>query len=577
MELQREPLPGVDHAPAVDNGPAWWQRAFEAVGAALDTVPGWLWLALATALFIALLVMRRRIDKAHRFAVPKTGDKPKKLGALFAVAVAFAGLLWAGVLVGSGKNLIGWARDTLNWRDGWDWLVPWTLDGVAIAFALLMFVAVKVGRPTGRAYRVVWGATITSATIGFSHEYDGTAASLAAAGYLGLLALGAMAILHELLDMFRSHSGVKVARVNPVFGFRWVTWPTNTAAAWFAWQNHPPKPLPAGASDEQIAWHGSVGHAVRHLNTVRRAKRIHAYEVDRFAGGVPAVGWARWNPILRVRELSAALADLRQSAAAELAATRADAAANLARVVEQAAAERAAAEATAAALRAQVAELTELLNVASAETQAAETRAATAEQRATDADAARRTAETHAEHARLDAARAIATAEQTAALTAGHADRAAADLSSARELIGQLRQQTAATTAAAEQAAAEAADLRQQLTAATAAAAARQMEQQMPQQRTAAPRQQNGSSNGKAAAKWPTAAPWHPTQQRAFDLRDSDPKRWTWTALSAELGETVSTIRLWFANRAKQAQAVPTLPIAPPATTAVNGSKPVHA
>ncbi|PZG13001.1 hypothetical protein C1I95_24655 [Micromonospora craterilacus] len=560
----REPLPGDDHAPAADDGPVWWQHAIDATGAALDAVPGWTWLTLAGLLFVALVVMRHRLDKALRVAPPKTGDK---LGGLFIASVVLAGGLWGCILAASATNLLGFARDTLDWRDGHDWLIVGGIDGIAVLFAVLMFAAAKAGRPTHRSYRIVWSSTLMSAGIGVWHGY-GSAHSLAAAVVLGYFAVASMGVLHELLDLFRSTSEKKVPRVRPPFGLRWITYLPNTAAAALAWENHPPRPLAADASDEQIAWYGSVRHAVQHLETVRRAKRIRAYQVDRYAGAVPAVGWARLNPWLRVRQLNAALAVLRRTAADELATVRADVAAELARVVEQAATDRAAAEDTAAALRRQVAELNALLEIAAEETQTAEVRATAAERQAATADEARRAAEADATQARLDAARRVAAAEQTATITAGRADRTAADLDTTRELVGQLRQQTAAATAAIDRATAEAADLRQQLAAATAAAV-RPVEQQVTQQRPAVRQQQTAGSSGKAAVKWPTTAPWHPTQQRAFELRDSDRARWTWQALSDELGETVSAIRRWFDNRGK-----PTLPIDPPATptTAVNGT-----
>ncbi|WP_433460666.1 DUF2637 domain-containing protein [Micromonospora sp. CA-248212] len=268
-----------------------------------NTFPAWvwplMWLTTAGLLFASLLVVLGRLRKAHRANPPGTGASTKKLGALFGVAVGFAMLLWAGVLIGSGKNLIGWARDTLEWRDGWDWLVPATLDGVAIAFAILMFAAVRAGRPANRAYRVVWTATIASAAIGFSHEYDGTTKTMLAAIYLGLLALGAMAILHELLDLFRSHTEKKAARVSPVFGLRWVTYTPNTVCAWLAWQNHPPRPLSAHPTDEQIVWYGSVRHAVAHLETVRRAKRIAQFRIDEQTRTTGAPVWLVKVPAVR--------------------------------------------------------------------------------------------------------------------------------------------------------------------------------------------------------------------------------------------------------------------------------------
>jgi hypothetical protein len=273
----------------------------------LEAVPAWAWLALAGALFAALILMRYRLEKALRNNPTPGSKNTDKLGGLFYTAVGFSLALWVGVLIGSARNLTGWGRDTLGWRNGWDWLVPITLDGVAIAFAILMFAAVRAGRPATRAARVVWVATAVSATIGFSHEYDGSIDSGFAAMYLAFLALGAMAILHELLDLFRSHTEKKTARVSPVFGLRWVTYTPNTICAWLAWQNHPPHPLPAHPTDEQIVWYGSVRHAVAHLNTVRRAKRIHRMTLDLTEVDTTQPWWMTLTPWIRLRQVDTAL------------------------------------------------------------------------------------------------------------------------------------------------------------------------------------------------------------------------------------------------------------------------------
>lgn len=324
-------VPGGQPAPATRTADAW-----HLVAGWLDTVPGWAWLTLAALLFAGLLVLRIRLGKAYRTNPPKTGDN---LGGLFVAAVVLAGGLWACILAASGKNLLGFARDTIHWTGGAEWLIIAGLDGTAVAFAMLMFAAVQAGRPANRAYRIVWSSTLMSMVIGFVHGY-GEAGSMAAAALLGYFALASMGVLHELLDLFRSTTTKRAPRLRPPFGLRWVTYFPNTVCAALAWENHPPRPLPPNATDEQVVWYGSVRHAVAHLNVVRRAKRIARYEVDRYAGQAPAAGWARVVPWLRVRELTAALADVREKAVAELA-----------RVTAQAAADRHQAAATIADLR----------------------------------------------------------------------------------------------------------------------------------------------------------------------------------------------------------------------------------
>ena len=150
----------------------------------------------------------------------------------------------------------------LGWRGGWQLLVPATLDGVSLAFAMLAFRAVRQGRSPDRSYRAVWVAAAASATINFGYEY-GTSANVLAGGYVGLLSLFAMFIFDELLAQFEKQAPT-LRRENPKFGLRWVTWPSNTFCAAVAWRNHPP---PAGTP-------GTVRDAVDNLERVRELKRV---------------------------------------------------------------------------------------------------------------------------------------------------------------------------------------------------------------------------------------------------------------------------------------------------------------
>ncbi|WBB94151.1 DUF2637 domain-containing protein [Verrucosispora sp. WMMC514] len=569
MELQREPLPVDEYAPAAD-GQAWWLGALRA----LEAVPGWVWAIATTALLLTsvvllLLVVRRR----------KTSNDDG--GGLFRAAITATILFLAAVFFGSFKGLAAFGRDTLHWTGGLEYLVPATLDGVAIACALLALAAIKKRKDGTAAHRVVWLATLSSAAINFDHEANGPAGSTVGGAYLGLLSLLGMLLLHIILDLLTGSRGARVERVKPRFGLRWITSPGDSAAAWLAWQNFPPAPLPTNATADRVARYASVRHALSHLEVVRRARRIKRHTP---AGAEPAEGWARINPWLRVRQLGAALVDLRNTSTAELSRVRADAATD-----------RATAAQTIDELRRQVADLNTLLEVAAAETTAAEQRATDAEQRAATADTARRTAEADANTARLDAARAVAAAEQTAALAMSRADQVTADLAAARELVGQLRHETAAATTAAEQHAAETADLRRQLTdeqtahratlsrlTAAATELPRQRDREQPPRSSRRQPADDTNTGEQPAGKWPTCPPWSPEQLRAFELRDADKKRWTWPELEREIGAASSTIRRWFASRTKHTATpptVPALPIDPPATptTAVNGSTPVPA
>jgi hypothetical protein len=161
-------------------------------------------------------------------------------------------------LAGSFHGLVAFGRTTLGWRDGWEYLVPGTLDGVSVTFAMLAFRAVRKQKTPDRCYRVVWGAAIASATINFSYESSNPLAG----GYVALLSLFGMVMFDEFLNQFEE-GAASVRRENPKFGVRWLTWPTNTFLAAVAWRNHPPA---EGTP-------GTVANAVANLNRVRAAKR----------------------------------------------------------------------------------------------------------------------------------------------------------------------------------------------------------------------------------------------------------------------------------------------------------------
>jgi Protein of unknown function (DUF2637) len=212
----------------------------------LDRAPSGLWVALAVANVVVTIAMwstaRRRMRRAgQRTADPDlvTGRARAKDTALTVASMIPAGLFWAMVLAGSLHGLVAFGRDSLGWRDGWEYLVPGTLDGVSVTFAFLAFRAVRKQKAPDRCYRVVWGAAIASATVNFAYEYTHSGHNLIAGGYLALLSLFGMVMFHEFLDQFEEGTA-HIKRANPKFGLRWITWPTNTFCAAVAWRNHPP-------------------------------------------------------------------------------------------------------------------------------------------------------------------------------------------------------------------------------------------------------------------------------------------------------------------------------------------------
>ncbi|MEU3452211.1 hypothetical protein ABZ671_01010 [Micromonospora sp. NPDC006766] len=588
---------GVPGEPA----PAAGWNPLPAITGALNTVPGWAWLTTAISLFIVLAVMRHRLMKAYEVNPPKTGQK---LGGLFIAAVVLAAALWGCILAASGINVLGFTRDTVHWHGGREWLIFAALDGTAVVFAVLMFTAALVGRPTGRAFRIVVSSTLMSSAMGFWHGLDGTAGSIAAAVILGYLALVSMGVLHELLDLFQSTTAKRAPRVRPPFGLRWITYLPNTACAWLAWENHPPRPLPADATPEQVAWWGSVRHAVAHLETVRRAKRVRRYQVDRLAGGVPAVGWARVNPWLRVRQIDATLVDLRDTSAAELARVREQAAVQLDQVRADAAAKLDAARVELDTVGRQLAETAALFEAASDEAERERAARQVAEQQATVAG--RQAADLTATlgQVRLDAARQVSAAEQAAAMLRERADRLDADLTAAREQAGQARAEITAAREAADRAAAEAAEVRRRLAEATATAEQQRADLTAAITRTAAERDTAiaaartaaktaaapaaiSGGGGRVAAgrggtttdsrggsptsrRRPTEPPWDPDQLAAFAAVDAGR---TQDEAAAEAGVAAPTIRRWLAHRAKHtARTLPAVPISDPKQPALSGT-----
>jgi hypothetical protein len=209
-------------------------------------------------------VARRRVRRAgERLANPElVAGRRRRDTALTVAALVPAALFLIMVVAGSMHGLVAFGTNVLAWHNGWEYLVPATLDGVSVAFAFLAFRAVRRGKAPDRCYRVVWGAAGASASINFSYEY-GQSGNLLAGGYVGLLSVLGMVMFHEFLSQFEDGAEVRVRRENPKFGLRWLTWPSNTLLAAVAWRNHPPA---EGTP-------GTVVAAVANLDRVREMKR----------------------------------------------------------------------------------------------------------------------------------------------------------------------------------------------------------------------------------------------------------------------------------------------------------------
>ncbi|MET8278314.1 DUF2637 domain-containing protein [Micromonospora sp. NPDC005174] len=270
-----------------------------------DTIPSSTWaITLAALTLFTLVSLPWARAQSYKAGQRASGSNTTRKGtALFVAAMVPAAFFWLAVLAGSFRGLAGFGTDTLKWKDGWEYLVPLTLDGIAISFGFLAFRAVSASRSPERANRVVMATAAASALINYGHEVSNGGSKLGG-GYLALLSVLGMLIFHEFLDQFTEGTAY-IQRVNPKFGLRWITWPSNTVCAWIAWRNYPPTPLAANPSDGQKRWWGSVNHAVAHLNTVRRAKRVAQFDTDRQTRLVDAPAWLVKVPA--VRKLTATL------------------------------------------------------------------------------------------------------------------------------------------------------------------------------------------------------------------------------------------------------------------------------
>ncbi len=144
------------------------------------------------------------------------------------------------VLAGSFHGLVAFGRNTLGWNDGTQYLVPGTLDGVSVTFAFLAFRAIHKHRNPARSQRVVWAASLSSATVNFACEYGHTGHNLIAGAYLAVLSVFGRVIFHEFLVQFEDGAEYVRHGKRPAWGWRWVTAPRSTFCAAGAWQNYPP-------------------------------------------------------------------------------------------------------------------------------------------------------------------------------------------------------------------------------------------------------------------------------------------------------------------------------------------------
>jgi hypothetical protein len=114
-----------------------------------------------------------RVSVRHTRTASPTATGKKDM-VLTVASLVPAALFWGMVLAGSFQGLVAFGRNVLRWNGGAEYLVPGTLDGVSVTFAFLAFRAIHKHRDPARSQRVVWAASLSSATVNFAYEYGFT-------------------------------------------------------------------------------------------------------------------------------------------------------------------------------------------------------------------------------------------------------------------------------------------------------------------------------------------------------------------------------------------------------------------
>jgi Protein of unknown function (DUF2637) len=251
----------------------WPMSTYQQIASSAGHVPPGLWITLIFANIAVTIVTWGRARRQLRWAGERAVHPDRfpyrarnKDTALTVASLVPAALFWGMVLAGSFRGLVAFGRTVLDWNGGAQYLVPGTLDGISVTFAFLAFRAIYKQKDPTRCYRVVWAASLSSATVNFAYEYSATDHNVIAGGYLGLLSVFGMVIFHEFLSQFEQGAEYVRRAKRPSYGLRWLTWPSSTFCAFIAWENFPPaEGTPA-----------TVLNGLANLERVRRIKRIAA-------------------------------------------------------------------------------------------------------------------------------------------------------------------------------------------------------------------------------------------------------------------------------------------------------------
>jgi hypothetical protein len=175
-----------------------WQEMLSFVGRVPSGVCAALMVANITLTVATGRVAQRRIRRAGERAAHPERFAPASLRrdtALTLASLVPAALFWGMILAGSFRGLVAFGQTVLDWNGGAEYLVPGTLDGVSITFAFLAFRAVHKRRDPSRCFRVVWAASLSSATVNFAYEYSYTHHNVITGIYLALLSCRARRVV----------------------------------------------------------------------------------------------------------------------------------------------------------------------------------------------------------------------------------------------------------------------------------------------------------------------------------------------------------------------------------------------
>ncbi len=147
------------------------------------------------------------------------------------------GLVQLCVAAMSWTGLVGFATATLHLHEGWQYMVPVSLDGASMAAAFLALRSVIRSDSAAGPRLMVAAFTAASAWFNYHHAQQAFHNTNAAVFFAGM-SIGALAMFDLILRQLRRHALRNIGAIeNPLARFRilrWLRYPGETFAAWSA-------------------------------------------------------------------------------------------------------------------------------------------------------------------------------------------------------------------------------------------------------------------------------------------------------------------------------------------------------